>query len=486
MTSHIEAKVGALQTLTGSVGNVTDLEHQWLDSVISSPQGDRLREKWITFLGEQGYSGTYTERLTQYLTDEGYTGTLDEQLYQYWLNGGGGGGPTPPEPGATLAFHAATFDASTYEMQAQAVGTGTPTFTVDDGLLLPDSDGVYVAISEDTAPWHGARWDAGTAYADDSGGSPLTVTPSLYSAPALTNLQTYSNDQTNGVWTATNVTVARNADGLTGAPNTACTLTATANNGTVIAGALTSASDTHSARWFIQRGSGTGTVEITVDNGTTWQDVTSTVDGSDTWPECLEGLTLANPRIGIRLGTSGDSVIVGNAECIKVPEAEVKGSAPIITTGSTVSVAATTNDWAVANHSDTEGGYYMEVMPFGSVSDFCLSVRTAATARFIYPQSGNVRSSDGASFASVSGAVTLDVWSKVANAYGSSLLNVNLEGAWDLSPAAYDGSFDANSDLRFRAKNNTNANDSVTLVKNIRRYDGTYAESMAAIDELMS
>ena len=55
-----------------------------------------------------------------------------------------------------LVWHAATPD-SDGVMQAQLIGSGTPTFNVDAGLLLPDHEGIYRTTSEDTPPWHGAR-----------------------------------------------------------------------------------------------------------------------------------------------------------------------------------------------------------------------------------------------------------------------------------------------------------------------------------------
>ncbi|MCA9326872.1 hypothetical protein KC976_04715, partial [Candidatus Saccharibacteria bacterium] len=122
-----------------------------------------------------------------------------------------------------LVWHAAYPD-SDGVMQAQLIGSGTPTFNVDAGLLLPDCQGVYVAISEDTPPWHGARWSGGVAYGTDGSGDPLDPLPSLYGAPAYTNSLTYSNDLTGWSQVGTSVS-ALDAVGLTGAPNTATTLT---------------------------------------------------------------------------------------------------------------------------------------------------------------------------------------------------------------------------------------------------------------------
>ncbi|MCA9328120.1 hypothetical protein KDA14_06335, partial [Candidatus Saccharibacteria bacterium] len=80
-----------------------------------------------------------------------------------------------------LVWHAATPD-SDGVMQAQLIGSGTPSFTVDDGLLLPDFEGIYRTTAEDTPPWHGAR--------------------------KVTNLLPYSDSLVGSLWTARGMTVA--------------------------------------------------------------------------------------------------------------------------------------------------------------------------------------------------------------------------------------------------------------------------------------
>lgn len=142
-------------------------------------------------------------------------------------------------------------------------------------------------------------------------GTPLAEMPYLDSNPAFTQSQIQSNDLTNVEWTATTMTVAQDAVGIDGGATTACTLTATAGNATVIGNAITAASDTHAAKWYLKRKTGTGTIELTVDGGTTWQAVT--IDSSfGGYP--IDQAAVTNPATGIRIVTSGDAVIVGNAE----------------------------------------------------------------------------------------------------------------------------------------------------------------------------
>ena len=375
-----------------------------------------------------------------------------------------------------LVWHAAYPDADGV-MQAQLIGSGTPTFNVDAGLLLPDFEGIYRTTAEDTAPWHGARkvtnllrysddltitggtgWTAvGTASTSDNGDGSFQVTlggsgqanrlqaptvsgvsgdsviysiylkagsisevtirlqdnispytsstatltltsewqrfsiartgsvasltailghlysttagtihakqaqyevvtgqadttnpseyvpttsaaaskyfsyengntvssnvvssaqgatldplPSLYGAPAYTQKALYSNDHSNAAWVKSNMTAAKDATGLTGAPNTGSTLTATGANATCIQ-TVTSPAGDHVARFFLRRKTGTGTVEICCD-GSTWSSVTLT----SAYQEFMVLANTTNPQIGVRIVTSGDAVEVGNGEC---------------------------------------------------------------------------------------------------------------------------------------------------------------------------
>ena len=534
-----------------------------------------------------------------------------------------------------LVWHAATPD-SDGVMQAQLIGSGTPTFNVDAGLLLPDHEGIYRTTSEDTPPWHGARkvtnllpqtnnmlgsrwatslnmtvtlnsgggpagqdswiytptvpttnyygvywptshgatpagrsvvfsfyarsrtgantninvfisatdnmgtksittswqrfsffgtltsnglpsirslvgevetadWQledvsgqsnqnpsefvenasstvaAGRYYGYENGntvssnvvteaqGATLDPLPSLYGGPSYTNSATYSNDLTNAVWTASNVTVAKDANGLTGAPNTACTLTATAGNGTVIRNAITAASGTHTTQWHIKRKTGTGNIEITVDNGTTWQDVTSLIDSS-TFNECLEGLTVTNPQIGIRIVTSGDAVYVGNTAChLSKSEAQVKESSDIVTAAATVTTTAVTSTFDSDNWNDAEGGLYLEIS--SQVAQNILST-------FLTISGSNFQLSDGTNTATK--AWTAGTRHKVGIIWNAAAgtMKLNVDNSWSTA-TTYNGTLLVGSlDLGRSASG-------VLKASNLRRWNG-YSAAEAAINTLMA
>jgi hypothetical protein len=148
---------------------------------------------------------------------------------------------------------------------------------------------------------------------------------------ARTNRALHSRDLTQAAWTATNVTVARDQVGVDGLANTACSLTATAGNGTV----LQAVTDTSKARYFsvwIKRITGTGTVEVTLDNGSTWTAVTVT----SAYTRVGATQTLANPTVGVRIVTSGDAVAADFAQL----EDGSAASSPIATAGTAVTRAA--------------------------------------------------------------------------------------------------------------------------------------------------
>lgn len=173
---------------------------------------------------------------------------------------------------------------------------------------------------------------------------------------ARTNECLYASDLTNAAWTKANTTAALTQTGPTGAANSATLLTATAANGTAKQ-AITSASNT--ARRFsiyVKRVTGSGGVDLTMDDGTAWTAVTVT----SAWTRVAMGQTLANPTVGIRIQTNTDAVAVAFCQ----EEAGAFDTSAILTTSATVERAGeicsmTLVDW----FNRSEGTMFVEFTP---------------------------------------------------------------------------------------------------------------------------
>jgi hypothetical protein len=120
------------------------------------------------------------------------------------------------------------------------------------------------------------------------------------------NICLRASDFTNAAWTKSNLTAAKTATGADGEANSASTLTATAANATALQ-AITSASAARITYCWIKRRTGTGNIDLTQDNGSTWTTVTVT----SSWTRvALASVTSTDPTVGIRIVTSGDEVDV--------------------------------------------------------------------------------------------------------------------------------------------------------------------------------
>ena len=131
-------------------------------------------------------------------------------------------------------------------------------------------------------------------------------TPNLLLEDARTNVALWNRDLTNAVWTATTCTVARDQTGADGAASSASSLTATAGNATVLQSITLSSSARYQSA-YVKRITGSGTIQMTMDNGSTWTAVTVTSD----WTRVnIPTQTLANPTVGFRVVTNADAIAV--------------------------------------------------------------------------------------------------------------------------------------------------------------------------------
>lgn len=156
----------------------------------------------------------------------------------------------------------------------------------------------------------------------------------------------HNRDFTNASWVKTNVTAALNQTGIDSAANAASSLTATAINGTALQ-SVTLASSVRVVSVFVKRLSGVGEIDMTGDGGTTWTPLTSancwqsgndipSIISSSFFVRCtIPTQTVTNPSSGLRIVTSGDSIVVDFAQ-----NEQTNLSSPILTTTGAVTRAA--------------------------------------------------------------------------------------------------------------------------------------------------
>ena len=112
------------------------------------------------------------------------------------------------------------------------------------------------------------------------------------------------------VWTASAITPTRDQVGIDGTANSATRLTATASDGTILQ-TLTSASATRVSGFWVRRITGSGTVEITMNGGSSWTALTL---ASTFARYSIPAATITNPQIGFRIRSNGDEIAVDGVQ----------------------------------------------------------------------------------------------------------------------------------------------------------------------------
>ncbi len=246
---------------------------------------------------------------------------------------------------------------ATGNYQIRLVSTGTTTSYTGDGVSgvymwgaqveLSSSPGKYVATT--AAAVYNPHFDLPVEYNTDG------TVKALVREEARTNLALYSNDLTNAAWTKSNMSTAMTATGADGASSSATTCTATAANATVLQ-AITSASSARITSAYIKRRTGSGNIDMTQDNGSTW----TTVSVTSSWTRLnIASVTSTNPTVGLRIVTSGDEIDVMYFQ----HEAAATISSPIVTGSAAVTRA---NDFiycatTIFPFDAAEGGVYMSL-----------------------------------------------------------------------------------------------------------------------------
>lgn len=195
------------------------------------------------------------------------------------------------------------------------------------------------------------------------------------------NLVRWNRDLTNAVWTKANATAVKDQTGIDGVANSASRITASAANGTCLQ-ANTSGSQGRVQAAYVKRLVGTGTVDMTMDGGTTWTAIA--VTGS--WTRVtIPGQTVANPSSGFRIQTNGDSIAV---DYVQNESANVLApvSSPIATTTASVTRAA---DFAVMTGTNFSSWFNASAGTFLVEADH---TRAPAFGNFVFEANDNTTS----------------------------------------------------------------------------------------------
>lgn len=252
-----------------------------------------------------------------------------------------------------------------------------------------------------------------------------------------TNLALWNRDLTNAAWTASSVTVAKNATGIDGVASSASTLTASGANGTVLQ-AITSTSAARITSAWVRRKTGTGTVNMTQDNGTTW----TVVYPQPYWSRLeIPSATAANPTIGFRLVTSGDAIEVDYVQ----HELGAFVTSPMATT--TASVARSDDlDAGLASMIAAAGPETIMVeLSAAKASGGATQTLVAAGSSGIavgIDSTGHAMLYDGTNTIATAAALSDNVPAKIATRWGASAAAVCLNGG-TIATGSFDGSMGA-------------------------------------------
>jgi len=271
-----------------------------------------------------------------------------------------------------------------------SLGLGTVASLSTDFALRPSLDLVFAGASSLDSQVTFTRTSSATYF--DATGTLQTATddqprfdydPSTLAAKGLlieeakTNLLLHNRDLTNVAWVATNITPLKNQTGIDGVTNSASLITATSANGTILQ-SVTSASAARFTSAYVKRVTGTGTIEMTQDGGSTWASVSVT----SAWTRVnIASATITNPSVGFRIVDSGDEIAVDGVQL----ETGSFATSVIFTTSATVGRARdeasvnTLSPWFNA----AEGTLYAEAVSIATAAAAVASIDDGTSANTI-------------------------------------------------------------------------------------------------------
>lgn len=252
---------------------------------------------------------------------------------------------------------------------------------------------------------------------------------------ARTNLALHSGDGTNAAWVKSNMTNAQTSTGPDGVANSATRLTASAGNATILQ-TVTSASATRTYSVWLRRITGTGNVDLTVDNGSTWTTKTLTTS----WARYdISQAAVTNPVFGIRIVTDTDAV---DFACNQLESAAFPSSYIPTTTGSVARTEDQCTRTFGGEYIKTAGTTFVDVRPMDVANTYGVFSQDANARHAYIISAPSIRGFDGTNAVSAGVAPAANTFIKYAHSFDSGGQSVTANGAAVVT-GSYDGSWGA-------------------------------------------
>jgi len=232
------------------------------------------------------------------------------------------------------------------------------------------------------------------------------------------------------------------ATGIDNAVNSASTITAIDTNATITQlFSAAAAARTFSA--YVKRRTGTGTISLTRDGGTSWTDVTAQINSTTYTRVAIKNTSVLNPVFGFRISTNGDAIDVDYCQ----DEAGAFTSSPIYTTSASVTRNSEALTYPYAgNFFDSDGALILsqtldDVANSGTV--YPVATMTGASPCYKGNVGGFVGSADGTTPVFGAAWATDLLTHKAVGTWTTGLRKFCLDGGSVGSSILYDGSFNA-------------------------------------------
>lgn len=262
----------------------------------------------------------------------------------------------PMSTGANApGFYLPLYDSGSGSVDTTVIrGVGGATFTRATVAWTKLASGLWAEVASGTAR-------SGYIGADTAVGAYGGYFPELAGTQLVTPTASI-RDMTDGAWTAgATMTVAKDGTGIDGVANSCSRLTGGATDSTNTAfQTLTAAASSRTYSVWLKRVTGTGTINITQDGGSTYTDVTASINSS-TFTRVSLTASVLNAAFGIQVVTDTDVILADFNQF----EAGAEATSPMASAGAARNGDVMTYPFA-GNVDATQGTVSAELSRAGS------------------------------------------------------------------------------------------------------------------------